>query len=210
MKGCLITFEGGEGCGKTTQARRLAARLEREGLPFLLQREPGGTILGETLREIVLRGDYPMAPWAEALLMAAARAQMVEEVLRPALSRGVWVVSDRFADSSTAYQGGGLGLGEERIQELNLWVTGGLRPDLTFFLDLPPEEGRHGDGKERPLDRIERRPVDFHRRVYDSYVRLAQREPERVVRIDARKPADVIEEEVWDVVKKLLPGGRRV
>lgn len=208
MRGRLITFEGGEGCGKTTQARRLAARLEREGLPFLLQREPGGTPLGETLRSLILQGDHPLAPWAEALLIAAARAQMVDEVLRPALSRGIWVVCDRFADSSTAYQGGGLGLGEERIEELNRWITGGLRPDLTFFLDLPPEEARHDRAK--PLDRIERRPLDFHRRVYETYQRLAEREPGRIIRIDARKPPDVIEEEVWRAVKKLLPGGRRV
>ncbi|MBT9259449.1 MAG: dTMP kinase [Clostridiales bacterium] len=208
MKGRLITFEGGEGCGKTTQARRLAARLEREGLPFLLQREPGGTPLGETVRSLILQGDHPLAPWAEALLIAAARAQMVDEVLRPALSRGLWVVCDRFADSSTAYQGGGLGLGEERIEELNRWITGGLRPDLTFFLDLPPEEARHD--RDKPLDRIERRPLDFHRRVYETYQRLAQREPDRIIRIDARKPPDVIEEEVWRAVKKLLPGGRRV
>ncbi|HXV57348.1 MAG TPA: dTMP kinase [Gaiellaceae bacterium] len=187
----FVTFEGVDGSGKSTQARLLAERLRAEGHSVVLTREPGGTPLGEQVRELLLGGGH-VAPWAEAALFAAARAQLVDEVIRPALARGDDVVSDRYVDSSLAYQGLARGLGVDRVLELNLLATAGLLPDRTFLISLPPEEAaarRTGDP-----DRIEREGESFAEEVDRAYGEVARLYPERVVVVDgARSPEDIAE-----------------
>jgi dTMP kinase len=187
----FVTFEGVDGSGKSTQARLLADWLRSEGREVVLTREPGGTSVGERIRELLLHGEG-MAPWAEAALFAAARAQLVDEVIRPALARGADVVSDRYLDSSLAYQGVARGLGVERVLELNLLATSGLLPDRTFLLALPPEdaEARRGD---RP-DRIEREGSAFAEDVDRAYREIASVFSKRVAVVDAgRNPEDIAE-----------------
>jgi dTMP kinase len=187
----FVTFEGVDGSGKSTQARLLADWLRSEGREVVLTREPGGTPVGERIRELLLHGEG-MAPWAEAALFAAARAQLVDEVIRPALARGADVVSDRYLDSSLAYQGVARGLGVERVLELNLLATSGLLPDRTFLLALPPgdAEARRGD---RP-DRIEREGSAFAEDVDRAYREIARVFSKRVAVVDAgRNPEDIAE-----------------
>lgn len=194
----FVTFEGIDGSGKSTQAELLQARLEADGREVVATREPGGTELGERIRELLLHGGH-MAPWTEALLYAASRAQHVEEAIRPALERGAWVVCDRYVDSSVAYQGVGRGLGLERVLDLNLAAVGGLLPDRTFLLELDPAELRSrlpGDH-----DRLEREPGDFHSRVADGYRQLAARFPERFVVLDASRPRERLAEEVYGALR---------
>ena len=166
----FVTFEGVDWSGKSTQAELLAAWLREEGRTVLATREPGGTAVGEAVRQVVLHG-HDMTPWAEAALYAAARADHVEQAIRPALERSEDVVCDRYIDSSVAYQGAARGLGEDKVLELNLTVTLGLLPDRTFLLLLDPEEARRRGG-EAP-DRIEREGEDFMRRVDAAYRTLA-------------------------------------
>jgi dTMP kinase len=188
----FVTFEGADGSGKSTQAELLRAALEGEGRDVVLTREPGGTELGEHIRTFVLRGP-DMAPWAEAALFAASRAEHVEEVIRPALARGSDVVCDRYFDSSLAYQGIARGLGVDAVLQLNLAVTGGLLPDVTFVLLLDPgvATGRHVDP-----DRLEREGTELQARVDAAYRELAQRFPERIVTIDATGSPEEIAREV--------------
>jgi dTMP kinase len=188
----FITFEGVDGSGKTTQARLLAERLRSEGRDVVHAREPGGTELGERIRELILHGGR-VAPWAEATLFAAARAQLVDEVIEPALSRGADVVCDRYLDSSLAYQGLARGLGVERVLELNLLATGGLLPDRTFLLVLPLEDAA---GRRNPdPDRIEREGREFVEHVDRAYRDLARIFAERVVVVDgSRNPEDIAED----------------
>jgi len=189
----FVTFEGLDGSGKSTQAERLRARLEAEGEDVVSTREPGGTELGERIRDLVLHGGH-VVPWAEALLYAAARAQHVEEVIRPALAGGASVICDRYFDSSVAYQGVARGLGLERVLDLNLAAVGGLEPDRTFLLLLDPAavpgrlRGEH--------DRLEREDHAFHARADEGYRELARRFPERIVILDGSKPVEEIAEEV--------------
>lgn len=195
----FVTFEGLDGSGKTTQAELLCARLESEGEVVVATREPGGTELGERIRDLLLHGGH-VAPWAEALLYAASRAQHVEELIRPALARGAWVVCDRYLDSSVAYQGVGRGLGLERVLELNLTAVGELLPDRTFLLLLDPSAvlgrltGEH--------DRLEREDDGFRRRVDAGYRELAERFPERIVVLDASRPAAELAEEVHGALRR--------
>jgi dTMP kinase len=197
----FLTFEGVDWSGKSTQAELLAAWLREEGRPVLLTREPGGTPVGEAVRQVVLHGDE-MSPWAEAALYAAARAEHVERAIRPALERGEDVVCDRYIDSSLAYQGFARGLGEERVLELNLTVTRGLVPDLTFLVLLDPEEARRRGGGEP--DRIEREGDDFMRLVDEGYRALAAIFAQRIVALDGARPVDEIAEEVRERVRPLL------
>jgi dTMP kinase len=197
----FVTFEGVDWSGKSTQARMLAGWLEEQGRSVLSTREPGGTPVAERVRELVLHGDE-MSPWAEAALYAAARAENVAAVIRPALARGADVVCDRYLDSSVAYQGAGRGLGEEPVRELSLLVTGGLLPDRTFVVALDPGEARLRAGADH--DRIERAGDDFMRRVADAYVALAEAEPERIVVVDGGRPKSEIAEEIREHVRSLL------
>jgi dTMP kinase len=195
----FVTFEGLDGSGKTTQADLLVARLEADGEDVISTREPGGTELGERVRELVLHGGH-VVPWAEALLYAASRAQHVEEVIRPTLGRGAAVVSDRYLDSSVAYQGGARGLGVERVLELNLAAVGGLLPDTTFLLDVAPEAAVARLDPTR--DRIEREDVDFHRRAGEAYRALAERFPQRIVMLDGSRPPELLAEEVYGALRE--------
>ncbi len=184
-----MSFEGLDGSGKSTQAALLAAQLEEERRDVVATREPGGTELGERIRELVLHGD-DVTPWAEASLFAAARAQLVDEVIRPARERGADVVCDRYIDSSLAYQGVARGLGVERVLEMNVLATAGLLPDRTFILLLPPEEAATRLTDER--DRIEREGPEFSAEVDRAYRHLAEMFGGRVVTVDATQPPDAL------------------
>ena len=199
----FVTFEGLDGSGKTTQVELLRARLEADGREVVTAREPGGTDLGEQLRGLVLHGDE-MTPWAEALLYAAARAELVAEVVAPALARDADVILDRYLDSSVVYQGIGRGLGFDEVLELNLLAVGGLLPDRTFVLALDAAtSGRRVGG--RP-DRIERAGESFHASVAAAYERLAAHHPERIVVLDGALPAEQLAELVHE---ELIPHGLR-
>jgi dTMP kinase len=192
----FVTFEGIDGSGKSTQAELLRARLEADGFDVVVTREPGGTELGERIRDLVLHGGH-VSPWAEALLYAASRAQHVDEVIR--LERGAWVVCDRYVDSSVAYQGIGRELGLERVLDLNLAAVGGLMPDRTFLLEL--EVAASSGRLQGDHDRLEREPGDFHTRVADGYRELAARFRERIVVLDATSPPDTLAEEVYGALR---------
>lgn len=194
----FVTFEGLDGSGKTTQAELLVARLRAEGEDVVATREPGGTELGEGIRDLVLHGGE-VVPWAEALLYAASRAQHVEKVIRPALARGASVVCDRYLDSSVAYQGGARDLGVDRVLELNLAAVAGLVPDRTFLLELEP--GSLSSRLEAEHDRIEREDLGFHERAARAYRELAARFPERFVVLDAMRPADELAKEVYGALR---------
>jgi dTMP kinase len=185
----FVTFEGVDGSGKSTQARLLAERLRAEGRDVVLTREPGGTPLGEEVRGLLLHGGE-LAPWAEAALFAAARAQLVHEVVRPALARGADVVCDRYLDSSLAYQGLARGLGLERVLELNLLATSGLLPDKTFVMLVPPAEAVAR--REEEPDRIEREGAEFAEAVDRAYREIARVFPERIVVLDGTLNAEDI------------------
>lgn len=197
----FITLEGGEGVGKTTQQALLAERLQREGYACVSTREPGGTALGEALRELLLHGD-PLTPLAELLLYAADRAEHVNKVIAPALAVGQVVICDRFTDSTLAYQGYGRGLNLEQIRQLNHLATGGLQPQLTLWLDLAPEVGL---ARSRLGDKLEQEHLEFHRRVYRGFQALAAAEPQRIVRIDAGGSPLEVAARIWSVVQPRLP-----
>ena len=208
MAGRFITFEGGEGSGKTTQLERLAARLRASGCDPLVTREPGGTPVSEAIRAILLDAAESPTPLCEALLMEAARAHLVERAIRPALAAGRWVLCDRYGDSTLAYQGGGRGLDTALLEGLNRAATGGLEPDLTLLYDLDPEIGvaRRHQGSA-PTNRLDREPLDFHARVRSRYLDLAAREPLRWRVLDATLPLEELERQAWDALAAWLPPG---
>ena len=194
----FVTFEGLDGSGKSTQAELLRARLEADGVDVVSTREPGGTELGERIRDLVLHGG-DVTPWAEALLYAAARAQHVDEVIQPALDRGASVICDRYVDSSVAYQGVGRELGLDRVLDLNLAAVRGLLPDRTFLLEL--DVSQIGTRLRREHDRLERESEAFHARAAKGDREIAARFPERVVVLDATRPADELAEEVYGALR---------
>jgi dTMP kinase len=194
----FVTFEGLDGSGKSTQAELLRVRLDADGVDVVSTREPGGTELGEGVRNLVLHGGH-VGAWAEALLYVAARAQLVDEVIRPALDRGASVICDRYVDSSVAYQGAGRELGVDRILDLNLAAVGGLLPDRTYLLELDPDQVP--SRIQRHFDRLEREGDDFRARTAAGYREIAARFPERVVVLDATRPADELAEEVYGALR---------
>ncbi len=201
MRGRFLTFEGVEGAGKTTQAAMLAEYLRRRGIPVMVVREPGGTEGGEAVRAILLQERLQWTATAELLLFLAARAQLTETVVRPALEVGTWVICDRYADSSVAYQGYGRGLGPEAVRNANRLATGGLKPDATVLLDLPVRVGLE---RQYSRNRMEGEPVAFHERVREGYLQEAALEPDRCVVIDAGGSAEQVHAEV---LQKLMGKG---
>ena len=203
MKGLFITLEGGDGAGKSTQIRNIERFFEEKGLLVVHTREPGGTAIGEKLREILLdRENSEMDAVTEMLIYAAARAQHVREFIVPLLEEGRVVICDRFTDSSVAYQGYGRELGEQ-VAEVNMRATGGLVPDITFWLDIDPETGRRRAGNTGELDRLELERTDFHSRVREGYRELTERYPDRIKRIDASKTIEEMREDIYAGLEKL-------
>jgi dTMP kinase len=197
----FITFEGTEGSGKSEQARRLAARLREHGLPVLATHEPGGTQLGTEVRQLVLaRDELGIDPRAEALLMNASRAQLVETVIRPALLRGEIVVSDRFADSTLAYQGGGRGLDRQELTSVISFATAGLQPDMTMLLDVPVEVGLARKHAQEQLNRFEAEALAFHARVRAAYRAMADSDPDRWRCFNGTEVPERLEEHIWSAV----------
>ncbi|MFE1644334.1 dTMP kinase [Microbacterium sp. P01] len=205
MSGLFVTFEGGDGVGKTTQASLLEEWLTDAGRTVLRTREPGGTEVGLLLREIVLHHRGEVAPRAEALLYAADRAQHIDTLVRPALERGEVVIQDRYLDSSVAYQGAGRVLGRDEVRDLSLWATGGLLPAVTVLLDLDPARARQRlDADDKPFDRLESEQSAFHERVRAEFLALADAEPARFLVLDAALPVDVLATSVRARVSSLL------
>ena len=198
----FITFEGTEGCGKSTQVRQLAARLEAERIPFLVTREPGGTPIGETIKELLQFSPQGarMTPETELLLFEASRSQLVREVIKPALADGLWVISDRFFDSTTVYQGIARKLHPQTVEQLNAFAVGDCIPDLTFVLDVDAGTAQARMQKPRRPDRMEQEPAEFYEKVRQAYRQLSKHEPKRVVLIDGAQAADKIESQIWKII----------
>lgn len=210
MTGLFVSLEGGEGAGKSTLLEGLRRHLEAAGRDVLYTREPGGTPLGEAIRELVLAPAHRgIVAESELLLMFAARAQLVQEQLRPALAAGRWVVCDRYVDASYAYQGGGRGIESKRIAELERIATGGLVPDLTLLLDLPVAHGRTRAGQRGGADRIEAERDEFFERVRDAYLARARAEPRRFCVIDASQPPQQVLQAALAAIERLAAGAGR-
>lgn len=201
--GLFLVLEGVEGSGKTTQARRLARRLEDRGVEHTVVREPGGTEVGERIRDVVLDPELDVAPETELLLLLAARAEFVRRRVEPALARGEVVLADRYQLSTFAYQGIARGLGLERVRALNRFATGGRGPDVTLVLLVDPDEGRRRRA-DLPADRMEREDAGFHEEVARAYVRLAREEP-GVVAVDGSGSPDRVEERILEVLSARWP-----
>ena len=204
----FITFEGGEGAGKSTQIRLLASWLENQGVKVHLTREPGGSPGAELIRGLLLKGEVDRwLPISEALLLAAARADHIERTIRPALERGEWVLCDRFYDSSIAYQGAGGGLGIDRVKDIQYIAFGNMRPDLTVILDLPVEQGlaralsREG-AKSDMEDRFERMDKSFHETLRQAFLTIAEEEADRCSVVEANRSIDVIQNDIRHLVSK--------
>jgi dTMP kinase len=204
-RGRFITLEGGEGAGKSTNLDYVRARLEAAGIELLLTREPGGTGLGEKLRALLLDpGETALTPDTELLLMFAARAQHLRELIMPAIEKGVWVLCDRFTDATYAYQGGGRGMESRRIGVLEDWVQGAFRPDMTLLLDVPVAIGLERAGSRGDPDRFEREQAQFFERVRETYLARAAREPDRFRVIDAGQPLASVRQQLDPVVEELI------
>jgi dTMP kinase len=203
MQGLFITFEGTEGTGKSTQAKRLYKWLRSFKYPCIFTHEPGGEEISERIRKILLNSRIEIIPITELFLYLAARAQHTNKVIRPALLQGKIVISDRFFDATLSYQGEGRGIPKKIIKEMNNFATGGLTPNLTIIMDIPPEEGLlRLKGKTK--DRIEAEDKEFHNRVRGGYLKIARENPQRVKVVDGRKSPDVIEEEIRKLVQPLI------
>jgi dTMP kinase len=203
--GKLISFEGSEGSGKSTQIARLAAHLQKSGLDVITTREPGGTEIGEQIRNIIVHNSKgeEMCAETELLLFTAARAQLVREVIAPALARGTIVLTDRYLDSSTVYQGIGRNLAADPVNQINRFAVGNVMPDLTVVIDVPTDVSlaRLRQRASDLPDRMERENIDFYKKVREGYLVLAKGMPERFVVIDGTKTEDVIEKKIWSELK---------
>jgi dTMP kinase len=207
-RGAFISFDGVEGGGKSTQAARLADGLRREGHDVVLTREPGGTELGRALRRMLLEDDFAgLTAETELLLYLADRAEHVRRSIQPALDRGAIVIADRFSDSTIAYQSFGRGLPLEMVRRLDAFARGGVMPSLTFFLDLPPEEGLKRARELGPADRLEREAIEFHERVRAGFRAIASSEPERVIVLDARLDVAELARRIADETRVRLSRG---
>lgn len=208
MRGRFITFEGGEGSGKSTQAKMLAQRLKALAVGVVLTREPGGSKGAEIIRHILLAGvAKPLGAETEALLFAAARDDHVRNVIRPAIARGKWVICDRFVDSTRVYQGALGNVDARIIRRLEQIAVGDTMPDLTFILDLPAEVGIQRAARRRgqaAADRFETETIEFHARLREAYRDIARREPDRCVLIDTEQPKEKVAEDIWSIVNKRL------
>jgi dTMP kinase len=203
----FITFEGSEGCGKSTQVRRLTKRFEESGIPFLVTREPGGTPIGESIRELLQFAPQSagMTPETELLLFEASRAQLVREVIKPALDNGKSVIADRFFDSTTVYQGVARTLDQRIVRQLNAFAVGDCVPDITFFLDVDLQTARDRMKGPRRPDRMEQQPDKFYQAVIEAYRALAKGEQNRVVLIEGSGSPDDIEKEIWQRLDERFP-----
>lgn len=210
MTARFITLEGAEGCGKSTQARLLVAALETRGIPVLLTREPGGTVLGERLRELLLaQSERPMQAMTELLLMLAARAEHLSTVIRPALAAGRWVICDRYADASMAYQGAGRGLPVATIEGLHSLALGPWRPDRSLFFETDAAVRAARLHERGTSDRFEAEAAEFHQRVAQGYRDQARREPERIRLVDGNGVLESVQHRVMDALGDLMPTGPR-
>lgn len=201
----FITFEGGEGCGKSLQSKTLYRKLERLTIPSILIHEPGGTLLGERVRKLLKQAsDIPISPLTELLLFNASRSQLLTEVIQTSLKKGQVVICDRFTDSTVAYQHYGRGLDLQLVHEVNRIASQGCRPNVTFLLDAPPEIGL---SRKRPdaQDRFEQEDLDFHRKVRAGFLKMAAEEPDRWLVIDSTLSRSKIAGLVWEKVERLLP-----
>ena len=197
----FITFEGVDGAGKSTHLEWFAETLRQRGLEVLVTREPGGTPLGERLREILL--NQPMHAETEVLLMFASRLEHIEQVIRPALRRGTWVISDRFSDASFAYQGGGRGVALSKLEQLERWVHEGLQPDLTLLFDIPIEVARQRLSNNATLDRFEQEKGSFFEKVRQAYLERRKKHPQRFVLIDAAQTPEEVKADLGKIIRSL-------
>ena len=203
----FITFEGSEGSGKSTQADRLAARLQRYGLPFILTREPGGTPIGESISDLLQFAPHNsnMTPETELLLFEASRSQLVREVIKPSLERGICVIADRFFDSTTVYQGAARQLDREMIERVNAFAVADCVPDITFLLDVDAATAESRMSEPRKADRMEQQSAEFYERVREGYRELAASERKRIVMIDGSGDLDEIEKQIWETLSSRFP-----
>lgn len=200
----FITFEGPEGCGKSTQAALLAEHLKEKGVRVWLTHEPGGTLAGQAIRQLLLFSQEPLAPESELLLFAADRREHVTKVILPALEKGETVICDRFTDSTLVYQIDGSGLPEDLVRYLNMVSAGAALPDLTILLDLPPEIGLERAATKKKTDRYESETLDFHRRIRAGFLRLAAEQPERIRLLDSCRPLEEVQAEIRRIVDEKL------
>ena len=198
--GKFITFEGVDGCGKSTQAEKLVEKLFEIDISAVTVREPGGDPISESIRKLLLHAEESMSDRAEALLMISSRAQLTDKVILPHIINGKWVVADRYADSTLAYQGGGRGLSVNALDEINNFGTYTLKPDITFFIDVPIEKADERMSVSR--DRIEKEGLNFQQRVRDQYLTIHAKDPDRVVLINGEQSIDKVFEDVWSAMKE--------
>src|SRR5439155_16929762 len=203
----FITLEGSEGCGKTTQAQKLAERLAGTGVTHLVTREPGGTPIGETIRELLQFAlhNSRMTPETELFLFEASRSQLVREIIKPALARGMCVIADRFFDSTTVYQGAARKLDRRIVDRLNAFAVGDCVPDITFVLDVDAATPESRMRQPRAPDRMEQQPAEFYERVREGYRQLAAHDAKRIVLIDASRDVDQVENEIWGMLASRFP-----